>query len=256
MTAAMTQHRFATALLDPGLSVEDLASWNGSDPAQRFNVYRNTVVVSLSEALREKFPVVAELVGAEFFLNMARHHVRTSPPRSPMLARYGDDLADFIATYPPAAPVPYLADVARLEAARVSAYHAADAPVLGPDDFAWIEPDRLADVVLVLHPSARLLRSRHAIYALWAAHQGAFDIRSVDPGVPEDVLVLRPHDDVFVTNLPPGAATVFAHLAAGNTLGDALAAAAGEDGFDAISVFRLFVSSGAVSAIHLSGECP
>ena len=56
--------------------------------------------------------------------------VREQPPRSPLLAIYGDEFADFIAAFEPARELPYLADVARLEAARTRAYHAADATPL------------------------------------------------------------------------------------------------------------------------------
>ena len=47
-----TQTAFAAALLDPDLPPPDrLIAWNGSDPARRFAVYRNNVVVSLVDAL-------------------------------------------------------------------------------------------------------------------------------------------------------------------------------------------------------------
>ncbi|MBP8278840.1 MAG: putative DNA-binding domain-containing protein, partial [Propionivibrio sp.] len=40
------QTTFAAALLDPDLAPPNgLIAWNGSDPARRFAVYRNNVVV-------------------------------------------------------------------------------------------------------------------------------------------------------------------------------------------------------------------
>ena len=61
--------------------------------------------------------MVRLLVGEEFFRAMAQIHVRAHRPRSPLMFEYGDELPDFIAGFPPAADVPYLADVARLEIA-------------------------------------------------------------------------------------------------------------------------------------------
>ncbi|MGS0757134.1 HvfC/BufC family peptide modification chaperone, partial [Roseateles sp. GG27B] len=101
--------------------------WNGSDPSARLAVYRNNVVSSLVDALAETFPVVEQLVGSEFFRAMAVLFVRQAPPRSRVLAHYGQAFPSFIADFEPAQGLPYLADMARLEVARVAAYHAADA---------------------------------------------------------------------------------------------------------------------------------
>ena len=49
---------------------------------------------------------------------------------------YGGDFADFVEGFAPAASVPYLAAVARLERARVQAYHAADSQPLTADQLA------------------------------------------------------------------------------------------------------------------------
>jgi hypothetical protein len=119
---------FSDALLDPAAPCPPgLSSWNGSDPAQRFAIYRNNVVVGLVDALADTYPVTQELVGEAFFRAMVREFVRAAPPRSPVLALYGQGFAEFIESFPPAAGLPYLAEVARLEMLRVRAWHAADA---------------------------------------------------------------------------------------------------------------------------------
>lgn len=112
------QRHFAEAVLaaEP-LCPPGLMAWNGSDPARRFAV-RNNVMVSLIDALADSYPVTQDLVGEEFFRAMARLFVRTHPPRSPVLALYGAGLAEFIESFAPAAVLPYLADVARRDAAR------------------------------------------------------------------------------------------------------------------------------------------
>jgi len=82
-------------------------------------------MAGLGKALKSRFPVVEKIVGEEFFAAMTRVFVKAQPPRSPLLATYGDDFPDFIATFEPARGLPYLADVARLEATRTRSYHAA-----------------------------------------------------------------------------------------------------------------------------------
>ena len=125
------QAAFAGALLDPAKAAPTaLSSSEGRRQSRRFDVYRNNVTVSLVEALESAFPAVCRLVGAEFFKAAARVYVRQQPPRSPVMLFYGETFPEFLETFEPAAGVPYLGDVARLEWARLKAYHAADAAAL------------------------------------------------------------------------------------------------------------------------------
>ncbi|MDP1007294.1 HvfC/BufC N-terminal domain-containing protein, partial [Klebsiella pneumoniae] len=77
-------------------------------------------------ALATAYPVTLQLVGDEFFHAMASIFVQAHPPTSPLISQYGSTFAQFIQGFEPAASVPYLADIARLERLRVCAYHAAD----------------------------------------------------------------------------------------------------------------------------------
>ena len=99
MTPAATcsQAAFAAALLDPDQPCPPgLRAWNGSDPTARLAVYRNNVVGSLIDALADTFPVAQELVGEAFFRAMAGVFARQAPPRSRILAHYGEGFAEFI----------------------------------------------------------------------------------------------------------------------------------------------------------------
>src|SRR4029079_2566626 len=106
--AAERQRRFAESLLaasppvPPGLLDPD-----GEASPRRFAVYRNNVVVGLIAALTGNFPAVCRIVGGEFFRALARAHVTAHPPASPILLDYGADFPEFIATFEPAASLPY-----------------------------------------------------------------------------------------------------------------------------------------------------
>lgn len=199
------QAAFARALLDPQLACPSgLKTWNGSDPALRFAVYRNNVVVSLVDALAQSFPITQALVGEEFFRAMARVYLQAAPPRCRVLAWVGEGLPGFIESFPPAATLPYLADLARLEMLWIRACHAADMPALEPQSLglALGDPDRLPGLRLVLHPSVHLLLSDHAVCSLWAAHQeDEVCLSTVDPCVAESAMVFREGQDVRVLRL-------------------------------------------------------
>jgi len=244
---------FASALLAAELHCpQDLMAWNGSDPAQRFGVYRNNVMVSLLDALADTFAVTQELVGEEFFRAMARLHVQASPPQSPLLAFYGADFPDFIATFPPASGIAYLADVARLEYLRVLAYHAADATPLSAAEIGECLADAqfLSSLRLRLHPSLAVLASSAAVVSLWAAHQGVGDLAEVAPDCAETALVLRQGMAVEVMRIPAAAGCFIAAIRSGSRLGDAAEAAmALDEHFDLVDALGLLLHKSAITAL-------
>jgi uncharacterized protein len=268
--ALRDQRDFAAALLDPARPVPD--GWvghNGADPARRFAVYRNNVVVSLMAALADTFPVVRRVLGAEAFDALARWHVVVHPPRSAVLTDWGDDLPQALAAASALAPDarPWLADLARLERARVRACHAADAAPVAREriERALADPARLPQARLGLHPSLQVVTSTHAVVSLWAAHQRDDDERApaaVDLRRPESAVVLRDLDDeVLVLPVPAAAAALLSVLAQGLALGAATAHAAGvaaADGppFDAAPVLALLIRHGALCAWHDDGDPP
>ena len=253
--SACSQADFAATLLDPDRDCPaGLRAWNGSDPTARLAVYRNNVLSSLVDALADTFDVTQQLVGADFFRAMAAVFVRQAPPRSRVLALYGEDFPAFIEHFEPARSVAYLADVARLEWARVRAYHAADAEPVAAEavSLALGAGPRMAELRLVCHPSLAALASRHAVVSLWAAHQGAGELEAVDVDLPECAVVVRPGLDVLVLSAPAGAAEFVAALQQGHNLGDAAAVAAGAvPAFDLAATLSLLLSHRALTAIHL-----
>lgn len=251
---------FARALLDPQRPVPaGLHTWNGSDPGARLSVYRNNVVSSLVDALADTFPVVQQLVGPEFFRAMAAVFVRQSPPRSRMLAHYGQAFPSFIAAFEPAQGLPYLADVARLEVARVAAYHAADADAVSDDEMvslALSSGDRMGELQLVLHPSVGTLESPYAVVTLWAAHQAESstegDNAPVDVDAPESALILRSGLDVLVLPVPAGAVAFVDAVRSALNLSDAAARALDAvPNFDLTATLSHLLTHGALSSIHL-----
>jgi hypothetical protein len=231
-----SQAAWGTALRDPDRAVPaGLVTWNGSDPAQRFAVYRNNVTVSLMQALADTFPVCAASVGEACFRDLARAFVRRHPPRSPVLARYGEGFADFVAASRRAAPWPYLPDLARLELACLDALQAADASPLDPATLAAAlgRPETLPALRLSLHPSLATLDSPFAVVSRWAAQPGDGAPPVVDPDSPEHAWILRRGRSVRVLPMSAGDCRFVRALQAGATLGEAAAtAAAGESGGD------------------------
>jgi hypothetical protein len=253
---ASTQASFAAALLDAGKAVpEGVTSHTSSQPVRRFAVYRNNVVASLVKALGMRFPATSRIVGEEFFNAMARVFVTADPPRSPVLMSYGDDFPDFIERFEPAAELPYIADVTRLEAARTRAYHAADAEPIEPDRLRNIAPEALGGMRFALHPSAEVVRSRYPIVTIWAMNSGEAGLGPIEDWRPEHALIARPHLDVEVRRLPAGGAALLAALIAGNTLAEAAEGAGAEDGgFDLAANLAGLIGAGLVTGFSVESQ--
>jgi hypothetical protein len=258
MTAPTSiQTAFARALLDPAAAMPaGIVDPEGRAAPRRFGVYRNNVSASLTEALVETYPGLVGLVGPDFFRAMARVAVVAFPPHSPVLLEWGGDLACFIEGFPPAAELPYLADVARLEWARVEAFHAADAVPIDPARFGDVPADRVGDLVLTLHPSVRIVASRFAILSILVAtlDPEALDAAGVDLDAGETVLITRPDWAVDSVAVPASLAGFVAALAVGRTLGEAASEASTLDAtFDLADALSILIRAGAVAGLSLDG---
>jgi hypothetical protein len=226
----------------PGLAAPD-----PSEIARRFAVYRNNVHHGLTRALAARFPVVEQLVGAEFFTAMARVFIADAPPEHPVLLHWGAAFPAFLETFPPVGHLHWLADVARLELARGRAYHAADAASVAPEALAVADPERLH---MTLHPSVALFASPYPAVRIWEAHQpGAVPGTPTGPG-PDHALVARQPDfAVIVARVDPATLRVIARISGGLLLGEA----AGED--DPTAALTLLLRHGLITAIA-TGDAP
>lgn len=238
------QQRFAATVLD-------LAR----EPDERIAVYRRTIFANYRSALGATYRVVRDLTGVPFFNTAVDAFVLTHPSTGGDLNVYGDAFPSFLATYPHAARLPYLADVARLEWAMDEAHRAADANgdaqrMLAA--LAAIPADAVALQRFALDPSCRLLRSAFPVLRIWQAHQDglAHDGR-VEFGAGEDFLLVRREGGrVVVERMEPGDFAWLAALAGGADLAQALDAALDADAmFDLGTALRTCIANGTLTDI-------
>ena len=150
---AQFQDAFSRALLAEPAEADECVAALAAQPA--FAVYRNTVMKGCVDALEANFPAVARLVGEEWFRAAAAVYARAELPAEPSLLAYGGSFPAFLARFEPAAALPYLPEVARLDRLWTESHAAADGPVLDRSAFARLAPESLGEAVLEPHPAAR-----------------------------------------------------------------------------------------------------
>ncbi|WMS41301.1 DNA-binding domain-containing protein [Acuticoccus sp. MNP-M23] len=231
-----TQDRFLKALAG-GTSPEGLSNGRGRPAPDRMDVYRNNVAASLRDSLRTTFATTARLMGDAFFDAAAVDYARQRPPQSPILARYGATFADFLAQLPGLTAYPFVPEVGRIEFARVTAYHAADAEPLGGDALADLGPQALVGVQLVAHPATALIRTPAGGLAAFQANQTPPLAQTPAAAA----LVTRPAFTVLTRPLDDAAATFAENLLHGAPLGEA----AQVQGLDLAGALAQLLSAGA-----------
>ncbi|SDF05761.1 DNA-binding domain-containing protein [Rhodospira trueperi] len=254
-TLAEVQRAFGGAVLgddDPTLAA--LIDGAGLTPEQRLGIHRNNALITLTEALGANFPVVKALVGDAFFTQTARAFIRRSPPASPVLSRHGEGFADFLATFEPAASLPYLPDVARLEWARLGALQAADARPAPRETLAGVPPHLLPMARCAVHPSFRFVVSDWPVDRVWAMHQPDWpDGKTVsldEGGV--TILLCRPDDRVLMARADRGTLSLLLALDMGQTLETAAQAAArAHPDFDLTAALTCVLSLGLLTEIAI-----
>jgi hypothetical protein len=249
------QRAFVGAVLADDGTVPAFATIPAESADERIAIYRRAMFANYRSALAATYPVVTKLVGAPFFDAAVDAFVRAHPSRSGDLNVFGREFGEFLRDYPPAADLPYLPDVARLEWAIDEASRAAD-DVAAPTEvlaaFSAIAPQCLSDLRLDLTPACRLMESRYPVLRIWRVNQddAPQDARvSLDEGGTA-VLVRRDARGVALTALAAGEHAWLAALEMRATLGAAIDAAQAADAtFDLGSALRERIADGTIAGI-------
>ncbi|HYD63377.1 MAG TPA: putative DNA-binding domain-containing protein [Noviherbaspirillum sp.] len=195
-----------------------------------FAVYRNTVMKGCIDALQANYPSVARLVGEEWFRAAATAYACVNHPKDARMLYYGENFPDFLARFEPAAGLPYLPDVARLDRFWTEAHAARDEPPLAPVQLSHLAPEALAETVLYPHAAARWKWfSDLPIYTIWRRNRELSDCGSEIEWRGEGALLVRPYDAVAWIGLDAAGCAFLDACMAGLPLGDAAAAALGVD---------------------------
>ncbi len=191
--------------------------------ARGVDVYRNNYRGNLHDALAGAYPVIRQLVGEQFFRQLARHYIEIHPSGSGNLHDYGTGMAKFLTGYIHTDQLAYLPDMARLEWAYHLAYFADDIAPFDVMRLAGVAPESYGELRWRLHPGCTQLISDYPISRIWQVHQQAlpthfeFDLGSGG----ESLLVYRYGLEVQMIMPLPGDYCWLERMRCGMTMGRA-----------------------------------
>lgn len=209
------------------------------EAARRIGVHTDGYPARVQEALREAFPAIAHILGHDTFAALARRFAFGATLAANLNA-VGAGLAGLLERDPLGSDLPFLCDLARLEWAVATAFHAPTEPRFDAKGCEAWGPEDWAQLRLRFQPGTALVASAWPIHDLRAARdvpRDAIDVDLVDR--PQAVLVFRRELDVSTERVPGDEALAFASLAAGEPLGASIAALA-EAGGEPERVAALF----------------
>jgi hypothetical protein len=134
---------------------------------ERLDIYADMYFYRLRDCLAEDFPALRAHLGEKRFHNLVTDYLLAHPPTHFSLRELGRPLPGFLTSHPLERDFPALADLARLEWARVDVFDEADAVPLSREEVlerGTSQPERF---VLALIPAARVLRLDVSVPSLW-----------------------------------------------------------------------------------------
>ncbi len=200
-----------------------------ANPVNRFGIYRNNTLISLTESLKANFPVTVRLVHERFFHWAAREFIRRHPPDEARLSSYGAKLPAYLAALPACRSVPYLAELARLEWAICTSLHAEECDSCSIEMLSRLGGG-VGDARLVFQPTLQLIPSRWPIIDIWNAHQRSpVELPGAITRRPTHVQVTRSADRIRLSSLSKGRCAFRRGLARGLPLNAAIRLAVSRD---------------------------
>jgi len=221
---------------------------------RRLAAYRRGIFGNLCNALVTSYPVLCRIVGLPFFREAARNYILAHPSPSGDLNDYGGHFAGFMADYPHARELPYLADVARLEWLVQATLHSAEACPADLSVLASAPPERYGDLLFELEPACARLDSPWPLADIWRVNQPDYaDDMHVDFSQACRILLRRERGTVTVQTLAAAEAAFLDALRSHASLADAAALALEQQSsFDFGASLRHWIGTGLLRQASLA----
>ena len=196
----------------PGLEAL-VVSTDSLGSTERLGIYSGMYSGRLHDVLAEDFEHVAVALGGDRFAAAVRAYLAAHPSDQPSVRHLGRHFPDFLSADPPSGAPPWLADMARLEWARVEMFDAPDATPIDQDCLRGVPEDGWPDLVLEPIPALTVLESAWPLHVLWEGEQAPAP-------APTSLRIWRQDGVVFHTAMDRLESEALARLQSGQRLGE------------------------------------
>jgi hypothetical protein len=252
--AALLEALFAWPAVD---AMKNIAAYAIDTGARGLKAYQSNGHAMAERALGAAYPVLAQMVGAESFGDLAHALWHAHPPVCGDLGRWGETLPVFVGASTQLKDEPYLVDVARLEwSLHLCAAESDVAP--DPASLALLTQHDPVNLALLLAPGCTVVSSHWPIVSILLAHlDGGPSFGEVGvmlrEQVAQDAVVWREGFRPRARLALPGEAGLLQALLQGQSLGQSLDA---HTTFDFAQWFPAAIQSGLVLGAAVRGPTP
>ena len=214
-----------------------------------FEVYHQSYIARLSEALDGTYQAVRWVLGKDLFAELCRRFIESQPTVPYHLDLYGREMADFMRIHPTSKHISFLYDLARFEWIYKNLDHAPNPhplpsekveELLGAEDFKirFIKEMEIFD-------------SPYSIYDLWRERQGpSYLFEDINWNHPESLLIYKKQKKIHVTRIDRIEAQVLNELREGISVASALADYSNSLSPDKVAqLFKLLGKAGVIENI-------
>ncbi len=227
----------------PTVAIDRLGAYIGGYPAR------------LREALAEAFPALQRVLGDARFGELVLRYLTEVPAGIYNLSDTGARFPEFLVSDAMGREQPHLPDLARLEWAVHTAFHAHERPPLEPDAFAGWKLEDFARTALEFQRSLAVVRSSWTVLGLWQQRYAAAGSGDAEIAArPQTIVVHREGFRVLCRLAEENEVEALDPLRRGRTLGQTMAELAGEgaSGQSVTEAFARWMRAGLVIGYRLT----
>ncbi|KYG62055.1 DNA-binding domain-containing protein [Bdellovibrio bacteriovorus] len=187
-----------------------------------FKVYNHSYIRRLTESLKETYPAVFWVLGADSFQQVAADYINAQPSLSYDLAAHGAEFPAFLKTSSVSAGIPFLYELARFEWAIKDMHHTPTPQPLSEEHIE--ELLREEDFKVHFIESMHIFESPYSIYDVWRQrNERTYHFEDIHWSHPEHLLVYKKQRKIYVQRIDAVEAQILLDLKEGKSVATALA---------------------------------
>tara|TARA_R110001583_G_scaffold195499_1_gene374343 strand:+ start:3607 stop:4362 length:756 start_codon:yes stop_codon:yes gene_type:complete len=137
-------------------------------PLQRLQVYRNSFIMGVTEALAITYQYTHALVGEDFFNSVSRAFILNNPPVENNIMTYGFGFDQYLKSLPQLSEMPYICEMARFEwLLEQTSNTALDEATFDVSQLALVPENELAKIKFQIPTQIALFESEQNISHLY-----------------------------------------------------------------------------------------